>query len=48
MASARLIQAEKSAIQKSANSGLISLHTAEEMLAAADRRLEAVTGRSQH
>jgi len=48
MASARLIQAEKSAIQKSANSGLISLHTAEDMLAAADRRLEDVTGRSEH
>ncbi len=40
MARARLIAAEKSSIQKSANQGLISIHTAEEMLAEADRRLE--------
>jgi len=48
MAAARIIQAEKSAIQKSANSGMISLHTAEEMLAEADRRLEATTGPTAH
>jgi Na+:H+ antiporter len=43
MATARLIAAEKSAIQHSANEGLVSLHTAEDMLAKADSRLEQAT-----
>ena len=43
VASLRLIAAEKSAIQRSANQGLVSMHTAEEMLADADRRLEELT-----
>jgi len=43
MASVRLIAAEKSAIQKSASQGLVSVQTAEEMLAAADDRLDKLT-----
>jgi CPA1 family monovalent cation:H+ antiporter len=43
MAKTRLINAEKSSIQKSANDGLISIHTAEKMLDDADRRLEELT-----
>ena len=43
MAAARLVAAEKSAIQRAANQGLISFHIAEEMLAAADDRLDQLT-----
>jgi Na+:H+ antiporter len=40
MAKIRLIAAEKSAIQRSSNEGLVSIHTAEKMLGAADERLD--------
>jgi CPA1 family monovalent cation:H+ antiporter len=40
MASARLAAAEKSAIQRSANQGLVSAHTAEKMIADSDDRLD--------
>jgi hypothetical protein len=40
MANIRLVDAEKSAIQRSASQGLVSVHTAESMLAAADNRLD--------
>jgi Na+:H+ antiporter len=43
MARIRLIAAEKSAIQRSSNEGLVSLHTAESMLGAADERLDKLT-----
>jgi len=43
LANVRLIAAEKSAIQRSASQGLVSLHTAEGMLAAADERLDRLT-----
>jgi len=42
LARRRLIMAEKHAIQRSANDGLLSTHTAENLLAAADERLEAL------
>ena len=40
MARVRLIAAEKSSIQRSANQGLISMHMAENLLAEADRKLD--------
>lgn len=40
MARLRLIAAEKSSIQRSANQGLISMHVAESLLAEADRKLD--------
>jgi CPA1 family monovalent cation:H+ antiporter len=44
VARAQLITAEKTAIQRAINEGLISLHTGEEMLARADDELDDVTG----
>jgi len=43
MAEIRLIAAEKSAIHRAAGQGLVSPHTAESMLAAADDRLDKLT-----
>jgi hypothetical protein len=43
LARVRIISAEKSSIQRSANLGLISLHAAEKMLADADRRLDELS-----
>jgi Na+:H+ antiporter len=40
LARVRLIAAEKSSIQRSANQGLISMHVAEKLLADADRKLD--------
>ena len=40
IARVRLIAAEKSAIQRAANQGLISIHTAEGLLGEADRKLD--------
>ncbi len=44
VARAELITAEKTAIQRAVTEGLISQHTAEEMLARADDELDEVTG----
>jgi CPA1 family monovalent cation:H+ antiporter len=41
LAVARLIAAEKSSIQRSANQGLISMHVAEKLLAEADNQLDS-------
>ena len=40
MARARLIAAEKSSVQRSANEGIISMHMAERLLAEADQQLD--------
>lgn len=42
----RLIEAEKSSIQRSANQGLISIHIADMLLAEADRKLDRHVGAS--
>ena len=41
MARVRLIAAGKRSLQRSANQGLISMHTAENLLAEADRKLDS-------
>ncbi|HXK04872.1 MAG TPA: Na+/H+ antiporter [Verrucomicrobiae bacterium] len=47
MARLRLLAAEKSSIQRSANQGLISTHMAEKLLAEADTRLDRETRRRE-
>ena len=48
VARSRLIRAERTAIQRAANDGLISHHTAEEMAAHADEELEKLMGEPGH
>ncbi len=48
LARARLLQAEKTAVQRAVSDGLISHHTAEKLIAEADKDLDKLTGIGPH
>ena len=48
LARARLLRAEKTAVQRAVSDGLISHHTAEELVSEADEDLDRLTGIGPH